>query len=279
MLYLVDQGRACVVVLDSLDPRAPWWRLVSDPAVGSFRQPCGVRQVGDLLVVADAGNDRVLCVNLSTGASVVLTSGTLSFPRDLAVSGDVVVVADTGNRRLVAGSMTDGTPWTTFGTASVSGSRGPGEFLAPVAVHVDDQARILVADAGLERLVRIDDMTGSGWVEVPLPPGTRPYGLMPGPDGAVLLTDQANARVLGLAPDDTVDVLIDGHPDRRLVVPVVSAMDGDTIVVADATANRVSRWSPDPVTGAWTVTEVLRGDPGPLGGPEFSRLVGLAGGA
>jgi hypothetical protein len=279
VLHLVDQGRACVVVLDSLDPQAPWSSLVPEPAVGSLRQPYGVRRVGDLLVVADAGNDRVVCVEVSTGASRALTPGTLVRPRDVAVSGDVVVVADTGNRRVVAGTLTDGTPWTSFGAASVSGSRGAGEFLAPVAVHVDGLGRILVADAGLERLVRIDDMTGAGWVELPLPAGTRPYALMPGPDGSVLVTDQANARVLGLAADDAVAVLVDGRPDRRLVVPVVSVMDGDTIVVADATANRVSRWSPDPVTGGWTFVEALRGDPGPLGGPEFSRLVALAGGA
>jgi DNA-binding beta-propeller fold protein YncE len=280
VLYLADQGRSCVVTLESLDPQSPWARLQADAAAGPFAAPYAVHADPSLLVVADAGNDRVVGMDLDSGGCWVpepsAAVGPLREPRGVTVDGDLLVVADTGSRRVVTGSMGSGDPWTTFGRASVSGSAGPGDFVAPVAVLVDAHRRILVADPGLSRLVRVDDTSGSGWTEITLPAGSRPYGLAHGPDGTVLVTDQAGARVLALADDDTVSVIVDGRPDRRLVAPVAGVLHDGDVVVADAATASLTRWSDG--GGAWTFAERLRGDPGPTGGPEFSRLCGLAAG-
>jgi hypothetical protein len=82
--------------------------------------------------------------------------------------------------------------------------------------------------------------------------------------------------VLALADDDTVSVLVDGVPDRRLVAPVAAVLHRDDIVVADAATASLTRWTED--GAGWAFVEQLRGDPGPSGGPEFSRVCGLAAG-
>ncbi|HEY0637093.1 MAG TPA: hypothetical protein VGD67_05565 [Pseudonocardiaceae bacterium] len=278
MLYVADQGRSCVVTLGSLDPRAPWSRLRADAAAGSFREPYAVHVDPPLMVVADAGNDRVVGMDLGSGGCWVpqpsAEVGPLSAPRGVTVAGDLLVVADTGNHRVVTGSIGSGDPWTTFGRATAGGSTGPGDFLAPTAVLVDARRRILVADPGLGRLVRVDDPAGTGWTEVALPAGCRPYGLAHGPGGTVLVTDQAGARVLTLAADDSVAVVVEGEPGRRLIAPVATVVHEGDLVVADAATASLTRWTES--GGTWDLAERLGGDPGPAGGPEFSRLCGLA---
>jgi len=143
-----------------------------------------------------------------------------------------------------------------------------------VSVHIDSTARILVADAGLQRLIRIDDPTGNEWTEIGLPAGARPYGLAGGPDDTTLVVDQAQARVMSVAPDGAVTTLLDDSPSRDLIAPVCAVVNGH-LVVADAAAAQLTSWTKDPVSQAYQRTGRLGGDPGPGPGPTFRSLCGL----
>ena len=90
------------------------------------------------------------------------------------------------------------------------------------------------------------------------------------------MTDLLNSRVLLLSTDDSFTALIDGAVDRSVIAPVGVAMLSADLYVADAAAAQVTRWNVDAETGAWTLSQHLLGIPGPLGGPQFSQITGLA---
>ena len=279
MFYVCDQRSARVVGIDAIEQPTAWSDVSPDPAVVALTRPSGVRFADGRLFVADMALNIVVVIELASGATEVIDTsaeavGTLSAPRDVAVSEDRIVIADTGNHRVVCGPRNAAGAWTAFGTPSVSGSRKIGDFLAPVSVHIDAAARILIADAGLQRLIRIDDPTGNGWTEIGVPPGARPYGLAGGPGDTTLVADQAHARVMSVAPDGAVTTLVDGSPLRDLIAPVAAVVDGD-LIVADAAAAQLTGWTKDPVTQAYQRTARLGGDPGPGPGPTFHSLCGL----
>jgi hypothetical protein len=59
-----------------------------------------------------------------------------------------------------------GAGWTFFGSSGT----GVGQFDCTsgqmLGIHVDGAGQIYVADQGNSRLVRVDDMTGDGWVSL-----------------------------------------------------------------------------------------------------------------
>jgi DNA-binding beta-propeller fold protein YncE len=46
---------------------------------------------------------------------------------------------------------------------------GRGRFSQPMDIALDEAGRIYVADMGNRRIVRIDELDGSGWTEYPAP--------------------------------------------------------------------------------------------------------------
>jgi DNA-binding beta-propeller fold protein YncE len=84
----------------------------------------------------------------------------LNAPGGIAVDGQGnVIVADTANHCLVIRDLWGGT-WQSFG---VQGS-GKDEFQSPTDIAIDALNRIYVVDSGNQRLVRMDDVSGRGWV-------------------------------------------------------------------------------------------------------------------
>jgi len=51
--------------------------------------------------------------------------------------------------------------------------------MRPEGMALDSQGRIYIADSGNDRIVRIDDPTGAGWLEYQ--PGRNPNNLLRGP--------------------------------------------------------------------------------------------------
>jgi DNA-binding beta-propeller fold protein YncE len=265
-----------------------------DADTGPFARPFGLAVAsGDVLLVADSGNNRIVVLNFDGTDSRSVSSagsaiGPLSGPRGIDLRPDGrLVVADTGNHRVAFSGFTltqviDGTAnetdWSAFGVPGSLPAAGDGQFKAPIAVFTDAAGRTLIADPGLLRLVRIDASDGSGWTVLPLPPALRPpqpYDISTGPDGTLLLTDIANSRVLQLAADGTVVTLIDGTIDRSIIAPIAAVLHGDGIVVADAAAAQLTGWTLDADTSRWTLKEHLLGIPAVTGGPSFPRLCGL----
>jgi streptogramin lyase len=284
MIFAVDQRRAVVIALGSLDDGAAFMRLGLGPgSAGPMRKPGGIAVTADRrLVIADSGNDRVLILDPTNGSSVVLDSsasavGPFRRPTGVAVNAaGLLAVADTDNHRVVTVHMDDGSGWSAFGAP---GGMLPGGFEAPTAVHLDAAGRILVADPGTARLVRVDAPDGSGWTEIALPPASkppRPYALATGPNGGILVSDLVNSRMLLLAADDSIAVLIDGLPDRSLVAPVGASMSGGDLVIADAATCCITRWTLNSATGAWSLAQRLDGRGGHDDSREFSSLSGLA---
>jgi DNA-binding beta-propeller fold protein YncE len=54
-----------------------------------------------------------------------------------------------------------GANWTTLG--GPSGGSGTGQFTTPAGIALDTNGRISVADSGNNRIVRMDNISGSGW--------------------------------------------------------------------------------------------------------------------
>ncbi len=86
-------------------------------------------------------------------------------PSGIFVDGaDRIYVADRSNHRIVRINDMTGAGWTTVGTCPQNPCNGVNQFDAPEAIFVDRAGRIYVADASNKRVVRMNDMTGTGWM-------------------------------------------------------------------------------------------------------------------
>ncbi len=100
-----------------------------------------------------------------------------------------IYVADSDNGRIV--QMTD-FEGSNFEALGISGF-GLGRFLEPSQIWVDPEKRILIADTGNNRIVRIDNITGRGWAE--MEGFHKPQGVCVS-DGKLYVSDTDTDRVL-----------------------------------------------------------------------------------
>jgi streptogramin lyase len=142
--------------------------------------------VAGRIYVADSQNNRIVRMDDMTGAGWV-TLGAPGFevnhfssPQGIFVDGaGRIYVADSQNHRIVRMDDMTGAGWTTVGR--FAGAKSPDEakvFSDPTSIFVDGAGRIYVVDYLNARIVRMDDMTGVGWV-------TIGSGLNPAISGAV----------------------------------------------------------------------------------------------
>jgi tripartite motif-containing protein 71 len=111
----------------------------------------GLAAAGQLVYVADTGNDRILRFTL-TGDSprVVVPPGTLDVPQGLTVRGSRLTVADDRNHRLVVFD----TGGRLIGTVGAGRGANPGQLAHPYDVAADLAGRLFVADDLNHRVVR-----------------------------------------------------------------------------------------------------------------------------
>lgn len=114
--------------------------------------------------------------------------------------GDIYVL-DTNNHRVVRINNMTGLGWTAFG----SGGSGVNQFRFPGFIHIDGSGRILVSDNtfpdGNNRIVRVDSMTGAGWITFGST-GTGvnqfigPSGIFTDGSGRIYVADGSNNRLI-----------------------------------------------------------------------------------
>jgi DNA-binding beta-propeller fold protein YncE len=206
--------------------------------VNQFRDPMGlaVTPAGGLLV-ADRGNDRIVSIDDLSGAGWRALGSTGSgdgeFRRPSGASVDAggrIWIADSGNRRVVRIDDIDGTGWQAFGVAGLPTPTDPavGAFRDPTGIHVTAAGPVLVADPGASRIVRIDDIDGSGWT-------TTPFGALLSPCSVtangtdIVVADFGNRKVAVLDPNLTVkrastDTKLNGPASVRLVDGLILAL-------------------------------------------------------
>lgn len=118
------------------------------------------------------GIDDLRVVALFTGSPTrIVVGGFVGFGVVVGWPGLHVYIADPGNQRIlrIDNILTSGasSSITAFGT----GGAGVNQFNLPADVDVDVNGHIYIADRLNDRIVRINDMTGSGWQTV-VGPGT-----------------------------------------------------------------------------------------------------------
>jgi len=155
-------------------------------------------------LVSDVGRSAVARLD-GWGADQVtwLEPGEPWSPAGLAgLPGGGLVVADRARHRIAAW---DGGSWSFFGEQGA----GIGQFDRPSGIAVDAGGRIHVADTGNARVVRFDDVGGSGWVTYGQRAGSaaelgeagrfaEPTGVAVGVDGHLHVADPPAGRVASI---------------------------------------------------------------------------------
>ncbi len=202
-------------------------------AVAAFNAPGGlaISASGDLFV-ADRLNHRIRRIGANGVVATVAGSGTAGYvdgapasarfngPRDVALdSAGVLYVADTGNH-VIRSVATNGQVATLAGSGTaglLEGEAATARFNAPLAVAVDLEGVVLVADSVNRRLRKVaggvvSTLAGSvdGWQDGPALTArlTSPRGLCVGALGQVYATDGHRLRLLAPAQQ----VCDDGNP-------------------------------------------------------------------
>ncbi len=186
------------------------------------------------LLVSDVGRGAVAQLDAWGAESLTwLEPGGPLRPAGVVGLGDGrIVAADPAIHRIGAW---DGVEWRFFGEQG----GGVGQFDRPTGVSVDPSGRIHVADTGNGRLVRLDDIEGSGWTtygqrlasSAELSQAGRfaePTGIAVGTDGRLHIADPQAGRVVSID-----DIAGSGWNARSLAGPIaVAAPTGGAVGVA-----------------------------------------------
>jgi hypothetical protein len=169
--YVTDVGRNRLVRFDDM-AGGNWTEIGSTGAgIGQFNQPAGVAigPSGKIYVV-DSGNSRIVRMDDMTGAGWTTfgTHGGGANQFDSAGwialdASERIYVTDTGSCLIARFDDMTGANWITLGSQGAGTSQFECLSRQMGGVFVDTAGRILVADSGNARIVRMDDMTGAGW--------------------------------------------------------------------------------------------------------------------
>jgi|GEM_PF-2377595 len=255
---------------------------------GEFSDPHGIAvdQNGNLYV-SDTGNSRIQKLSVTGewtawGKSLCVQG---QLPGEFYQPGAVVLdeqgnvyVAERLNNRVQKLDRSTGV-WTVWGTSDCSPGTGLGKFHYPMDIAVDSSGNIYVADAGNNRIQKLDIGTGqwSAW-------GTEggalgkfrsPSGIAVDSAGNIYVSDCGNHRIqkLDIASDlwsgwGKGDCERGSGPGEFSSPYGISIDSHDNLYVADTSNQRVQRRSVD---GQWTCWGSGGSGPG-----QFASPAGLA---
>ncbi len=124
-----------------------------------------------------------------TPSSVMETYGAIAVATDSL--GRIYILSGWGGYSIIRMDGPLGTGRVTYGGTYGSGI---GQFNNPQDIWIDSNDRILIADTGNRRIVRIDDMTGSGWTEYA--GAQSPVGVCTDPQGRILIADRGAGELV-----------------------------------------------------------------------------------
>jgi DNA-binding beta-propeller fold protein YncE len=206
-IYITDTDNHRIVRIN--DMTGSGWIAFGTKGSGAnqFLSPIGIFvDTAGQIYVTDTGNHRIVRINDMSGTGWTVFEGTaqqkFDQPVGIFVGGGRIYVTDGVGRVVRMNDMT-GAGWATYGTpASVIGAPPPGQFGTPYGIFFD-AGRIYIGDAGVNRVARINDFSGAGWVEFGLPvlvgnlPGqlARPEGIFVDTTGRIYVADAGNHRI------------------------------------------------------------------------------------
>jgi phage tail-like protein len=190
----------------------PYARELSGLAIG----PC------DAVFASDTANDRVVYVDgLCDGRTSL---GTFRKPRGLAFTAYALLVADSGNARIAHLAL-----------PALDSSHSWTEWMEPQAVAVDGKSRVLIVDAGMKRLRRVDaDGTADAAFDAAIAATgklSKPFAVAIGDRDVVLVSDIQANEVFVFTADGAFERALSGPPGW---LPGATAASGDRVYVADA---------------------------------------------
>jgi cysteine-rich repeat protein len=271
-------------VSGAVEPRAGPATALNNP-IGVAVDPLG------RVIVADVGNNRVRRVEVDGTLTTIAGAGTAGFSGDggpatsaeldspLGVAVDPfgrVIIADTLNSR-VRRVEADGTITTVAGNGdAVDGSSGDGDpatsvaLFRPAGVLVDPLGRLLIADLGDHRVLRVEVdgtitlLAGNGTAGFSGDGEPATSAALDGPTdlavdalGRVLIADASNNCIRRVDVDGTITTIAgagvaafsgDGGPATSAALSRPSGVDVDVlgrVVIADTSNNRIRRVEPD----------------------------------
>ncbi len=184
---------------------------------------------GDVLYVADNGNDRIVVLDaMSLRMLGAFAQGEVREPHDVvfAPSGELLV-ADTGNSRIAV-----------FSVAGASGTlvRSFGKRLRrPEGVAVLSDGTVLATGAASGNVVVYND----GKVAHELGGFSSPHDIEVSPNGTVWLADTGNDRLVALSDTFTVLKTLQGEPYAFNGPRYLDFDTSGTLYVADKYANQI----------------------------------------
>ncbi len=182
-VYIADTGHDEIKIYKG-STKAPPVRTIKEP---SMKQPgklwfdetgrlfitCGEDPPGGQIVMIAQGSEKKPGDwEIYSGAGLRPTG---FGPSQALLRGKRILSIDASSNRLTATDNAAGRATREIGTYG----SGLGRFMRPEGMALDSQGRIYIADTGNDRIIRIDDPTGAGWVE--FEPGRNPNNTLRGP--------------------------------------------------------------------------------------------------
>jgi streptogramin lyase len=175
-----------------------------------------------------------------------------------------IYLTDPGNGRIVRLADLSGAGWTTLSMQSAAPGAGR-QFAFQSGIALDASGRIYFSDVTNARIVRVDNITGAGWVTF----GNRgtgrnqfdlPAGVLVDGTGRIYIADASNARIVrinDMSGAGWTALGSRGAGPSQFNFPQGVAVDGaGRIYVADALNDRIVRINDMTGTG-WTTFGTL----------------------
>ena len=237
-IYISDRWNHRIVRID--DMNGTNWKIfgTSGSLTDQFQYPLGLAiDKYDRIYIGDNHNHRVVRIDNMDGDGWVNygTNGVgddeFQYPAGVAVDDSIrIFVADSWNDRIVRVDDLSGAGWKTLGTTGY----GINQFIGPVGVAVAT-GKIYVADHGHQeydpydpyRIIRADDMDGTGWTSFGgagsgVGQFDHPYKITVGPDQRLYIADLNNNRIIrvdNMTGAGWKEYGIEGSGDHQLKTP------------------------------------------------------------